>query len=340
MGRVNQMHIFYEVENFEQMNKTSRGYFEESLVSRIAWLYFIKGCTQREISERINISRMQVQRSISKSKKEGLVQIQIKDPCTRYFEIEDDLKTRFSLSEAIVTPTPQNKTETNEAIAKAAADYLLRHVSDNQIIGVGWGTTLQNMTRFVKGKTLTNSRIVSLIGGWTKMTKESPHEIAYNLADALKTPCYYISAPAIADSLKSRSVITAEKSVHQILEIAKASDIAVLGIGNANTDSSLVKSGYLSADEIKQLRTSGAVGDICAQFYDAEGHPLDHEYMDRVIGLNLQDLKKIRIVIGIAAGSGKTAAICGALKGDLLDVLITDEQTAKVVLDVRTGDSK
>jgi DNA-binding transcriptional regulator LsrR (DeoR family) len=133
---------------------------------------------------------MQVQRSISKSKKEGLVQIQIKDPCTRYFEIEDDLKTRFSLSEAIVTPTPQNKAETNEAIAKAAADYLLRHVSDNQIIGVGWGTTLQNMTRFVKGKTLTNSRIVSLIGGWTKMTKESPHKIAYNLADALKIPCY------------------------------------------------------------------------------------------------------------------------------------------------------
>ena len=172
------------------------------------------------------------------------------------------------------------------------------------------------------------------------MTKESPHEIANNLADALKTPCYYISAPAIADSLTSRSVITAEKSVHQILEIGKASDMAVLGIGNADTDSSLVKSGYLSAEEIRQLRRSGAVGDICAQFYDPEGFPIEHEYMDRVIGMNLQDLKKINMVIGIAGGSRKTAAISGALKGELLDVLITDEQTAKAVLGGPTGDSK
>jgi DNA-binding transcriptional regulator LsrR (DeoR family) len=62
--------------------------------------------------------------------------------------------------------------------------------------------------------------------------------------------------------------------------------------------------------------------------------------MDRVIGLNLQDLKKIKIVIGIAEGSGKTAAICGALKGELLNVLITDEQTAKAVLGSPAGDLK
>lgn len=321
------------------MNKTAGGFFEKSLVSRIAWLYFIKGCTQQEISERINISRMQVQRSVSKSKKEGLVQIKINDPSTSCFEIEDDLKTQFSLSEAIVTPNCQNKNETKEAVAKTAADYLLSRVADNQIIGVGWGTTLQKMTRFVKGKTLSNSRIVSLIGGWTKMTKESSNEIAFNLADALKIPCYYLSAPAIADSLTSRSVITAEKSIHQILEIAKASDVAVLGIGNANTDSSLVKTGYISSGEIKQLRTSGAVGEICSQFYDSEGHPVDHEYMDRVIGLNLQDLKKIKMVIGIAEGSGKMAAISGALKGGLLKVLITDEKTAKAVLAGPTDDS-
>jgi DNA-binding transcriptional regulator LsrR (DeoR family) len=62
--------------------------------------------------------------------------------------------------------------------------------------------------------------------------------------------------------------------------------------------------------------------------------------MKRVIGLNLQDLKKIEIVIGIAAGSDKTAAICGALKGELLNVLITDEITAKAVLASPTADSR
>ena len=81
---------------FEQMNgNTGTGtgrFLEKNLVSRIAWLYFIKGFTQHQVSQRLNISRMQVQRSISKSKKEGLVRIQINDPRTTCFEIEDDLK--------------------------------------------------------------------------------------------------------------------------------------------------------------------------------------------------------------------------------------------------------
>ena len=113
---------------FEQMNgKVSPGRFlEKNLVSRIAWLYFIKGFTQHEISKRLNISRMQVQRSISKSKKEGLVQIKIVDPLTSCFELEEDIKSRFSLSNAIVTPSPDDKDGIKRALGKASAEFLLR----------------------------------------------------------------------------------------------------------------------------------------------------------------------------------------------------------------------
>lgn len=91
------------------MNDITGRFRNNDLVSRIAWLYFIKGFTQHEVSQRLNLSRMKVQRSISKSKKDGLVRIQINDPRTSCFEIEDDLKSRFSLVDAVVVPTPQEK---------------------------------------------------------------------------------------------------------------------------------------------------------------------------------------------------------------------------------------
>jgi DNA-binding transcriptional regulator LsrR (DeoR family) len=332
MGRATQMFTFHQSGGSEQMNDISGRFSNTDLVSRIAWLYFIKGFTQHEVSQRLSISRMQVQRNLSKAKKDGLVRIEINDPRTTCFEIEDDLKARFSLVDAVVVPTPQEKNGIKNALGNAAAAYLLRHVSDNQVIGVGWGTTLNKMTRFINEKPRQNLRIVSLVGGSGKKAEESPYEVAFKFADALKAPCYYISAPAIVDSPASRSILVAEKSVNHTLNIAKSSDIAVLGIGNADKDSTLIEAGLLSSKEIKKLRTKGAVGDICAHFYSRQGQPVDQDYENRVIGLGIQDLRKINTVIGIAGGKNKVAAIFGALTGRLVDVLVSDEQTAQGIL--------
>ena len=110
------------------MNENAGRFLEKNLVSRIAWLYFVKHFTQHEISEQLNISRMQVQRSLSKSKKDGLVQIKIIDPLTSCFELEEDLKSRFSLFDAIVIPTPDDKDGIKGALGKAAAEYLFRYL--------------------------------------------------------------------------------------------------------------------------------------------------------------------------------------------------------------------
>ncbi len=313
------------------MNRIRR-LVESDLVSRIAWLYFMKGHTQRDISEMLGLSRMQVQRSISKSKTTGLVQIQIVDPLTTCFEKEDKLKTHFPLIDVVVIPTPDDKGKLKESLGKVAAGYLLRKVRDNQVIGVGWGTTLHEITKFVSRKPLTDSHVVSLIGGWTKRADESPFEVAGKVANALNIDCYYISAPAVADSPRSRSIIASETSVNQTLKMARKSDVAILGIGNAGGGSSLVKAGIVSPEEIKQLRDMGAVGDICAQFFNQEGVAVESGYMKRVIGVSLEDLKKIGMVIGVAGGENKKEAIRGALRGGYLNALITDEETAMGIL--------
>ena len=78
-----------------------------------------------------------------------------------------------------------------------------------------------------------------------------------------------------------------------------------------------------------RLRGLGAVGDICLRFFDADGHMVDTELHDRVLGISSEDLLAVPRKVGIAGGSRKLAAIRGAALGGWIDVLITDLATAR-----------
>lgn len=324
---------------FEQMHKLIDD-SEKKLISRIAWLYFVKGHTQQQIADSLGLSRMKVQRGIVKSKKIGLVEIHIRDPLTTCFEKEADLIDRFALLDARVIPTPQDSQLCKEAVGKTAANYLLQKVHDNQVIGAGWGTTLRETTRFIAlKKPVKGVRVVSLTGGWTRPQSDSPYELTTKLAEALNAECFNIAAPVVADSVKSQKIITDEKSIKQILQMAKQADLAIIGIGNAaiSASASLTQAGYVTPDEVRRLRDRGAVGDILGYFYDRKGRPMHDSFNERVIGIGLEGLKQLKVVIGVAGGREKAQAIFGALRGKYLNILITDEETAQAILNLNSN---
>ena len=74
------------------------------------------------------------------------------------------------------------------------------------------------------------------------------------------------------------------------------------------------------------------MGDVLARALDAEGNPLDHPLNRRVIGLELEALRRIPTVIAVAGGVAKAPAIRAALRGGYVDVLVTDAEAAAAVL--------
>jgi DNA-binding transcriptional regulator LsrR (DeoR family) len=80
--------------------------------------------------------------------------------------------------------------------------------------------------------------------------------------------------------------------------------------------------------ELKNLSERGAVGDICLRFFDAAGKPVSTPLNRRIISIELEQLRRVKRVVGVAGGRRKTVAIRGALQGRLVNVLITDAQTA------------
>ncbi len=83
------------------------------------------------------------------------------------------------------------------------------------------------------------------------------------------------------------------------------------------------------ADSVKKL---GAVGDLLAKPFNQKGKFLKPRFANCTIRINFKSLKRIPLVVGIAGGRTKSAAILGALHSGYLNTLITDEATAKKVL--------
>jgi DNA-binding transcriptional regulator LsrR (DeoR family) len=109
--------------------------------------------------------------------------------------------------------------------------------------------------------------------------------------------------------------------------------VALVGVGApASEVYSLLRAGYLDQARWVELRSQGVVGDVCARHYDAQGKELDIDLNRRIVGIELQDLHTIERVIGVAGGEAKAPAVLGALRGGHVNVLVTDDATARRVL--------
>jgi DNA-binding transcriptional regulator LsrR (DeoR family) len=93
--------------------------------------------------------------------------------------------------------------------------------------------------------------------------------------------------------------------------------------------------GYLTREELEQIRADGIVGDVAGLHYNIEGQILmDHWLNQRIVAISAASLAKIPEVIAVAGGASKGESIFAALRGGHMHTLITDDQAARRVLEL------
>jgi deoxyribonucleoside regulator len=112
--------------------------------------------------------------------------------------------------------------------------------------------------------------------------------------------------------------------------------VICFGIGAVSSESVLVTSGYLSPREAEALIAKGAVGDILSRYINAKGEIVDIELDSRTIGLDLASCGNRELSIAVGTGRAKHAAILACLKARHINVLVTDEQAARYLMEVTT----
>lgn len=311
--------------------------YKNALLAKIAFLYYNEGKNQQEISREVGIARPAISKMLNEARENNIVEIRVKHPWTS-FSLEQELVRRFGLKEARVIIGPDEHSDCSmEDLGRIAADYFNSVVQPDSIIGISWGRALREMLLSLKNRDYPEARVVQLIGasGSEIVSTDGPR-YAQMLAEKLNCPSYYLHVPLVVESEAVRDSLLQDIRIRSTLEHARQANIAFVGIGyTGDMDNySLLRTGYISKEDLQVLLAEGAVGDICARHFDQNGNYLDTDFDRRTIGISLEELREIDTVVGLSGSKIKAPAVYGALKGAYLNVLITDAVTALELIDL------
>lgn len=305
------------------------------LLSRISKLYYEQKLTQQEIADRLCLSRPKVSRLLQQALDEGIVQITVLAPPGMHNELEDQLEQRFDLREAVVVEVhnPTSQESVSRQIGTAAASYLQRTLQDDDIIGIFWGMTLNALVTALQPCEATNLHVVQMIGGLgPPEAEEHATELCRRMSRLLNSKLTLLPVPGLVDNPAHKAVFLSDTYVRNAFELFSKITVAYIGIGSASPTSFIMQNGILSQAELEELHRLGAVGETALRFFDAHGQAVPSAVDDRVIGITLEELKRIPRVVGMAGGPEKEAVVRAALEGALVDVLITDHVLAARLL--------
>ena len=303
-------------------------------VIEAAKLYYLLDYNQNEIAKMLGVSRPTVSRLLQQAKSDGIVQINIMDPTEDVENLGKQLEKRFNLKKAVVASIPQYDDHIiKNYLGEKAAAYLDVIVKDDDIIGVTWGTTIYHVATELKQKFVKNVKVVQLKGGVSYAeTNTYASETLYLFGKAYNTAPHNLPLPAIVDHVVVKQAMEADRHIRKILELGKQANIALFTMGPIKTDSLLFQLGYFTESDLESLYGK-AVGDICSRFFDKNGEICNESLNERTLGVNLDELRKKEYSILVSGGPNKIDGIYGALKGKYANVLITDQFTAKFLLD-------
>lgn len=306
------------------------------LLVEIAYMYYDEGAKQSEIGKRYNISRSLVSRYLKKAKEYGIVEILIHDEFLHpHYELEQKIKKEFSLKDVICVESTNNRLAQKRRVANAAAKYLLKQLKNYDIVAVTGGTTVDEVANVIISPTsYPNVTFVSMTGGFGGETKHiQANIICEKLATKLGAKAEYLYAPVLVDSYEAKKVFLSQTYIRKVLNTAKNADILLTGIGGFPSYSTLANA---HLDQILALtgdQYNNIVGDFCYNFIDEDGNLVDSKWHERVITLNIDEVKAIPNIIVVAEGEEKIKSIYAAIRAELIHVLITDKSTGTGLLE-------
>jgi DNA-binding transcriptional regulator LsrR (DeoR family) len=301
------------------------------LILRACQLHYREGRSHIEIGKRLGVSRFQVARLLRRGLDEGYVIIKILEPSGLHADLERALEARYGIATAIVVDDDgQGVAELRRRVADAAGRLLVEMAADGMALGISLGQTMQDLVEQLPDRIPHQTDVVQLIGG-------TP--LAVDLAARFGTQPSVMYAPALVGGADVRGSLLGDATINATFERFRELNVAFVGIGSvAEPDTSrLVYGGALGPEEVERLRAEGAVGDVIAYLFDADGTVVESGLEDRMVAIGLDDLLRVPRRVGVAAGIEKAAAIRGALRGGFVNVLVTDSSVAEILCDLREG---
>lgn len=306
------------------------------LCMQASMLYYQDGLTQEEIGERLGYSRIKINRVLSKARELGILEIRVKVPRGWHLELENKLINAFGLRDAVIASSTLEGRSLESALAAGAATWLSSRLKPGMRVGLGIGRTVSRLPETFHVDRRVDCTFIEVVGSvyaqdWDRF------DVTSRMAELAGGSRETLRAPGIVTDPDLGILLAKEPSVVAALNRARESDIVIQSVGPVDTDAILFQSGVLGPDDLDKLLRRGAVGDALAYYYDIHGNRIECRTDSNVIGIDLDDLRRIPMSVLVAGGENKVDPIVGALRGGYFNVLVTDETTARSVLEAQDG---
>ncbi len=308
---------------------------QHELLAMVASMYYEQDMTQTAIADELGLSRVKVYRLLKEAKEAGIAKIVIDWPVKRDKALEEALRDSFGLKEALVLQsTGDHRSRSLQRLGKLGAFFLEQILQHSLTMAICLGRATYEVINAIRPDLQANVQVAQAVGSVPHTLHEHDSSmLARQLAQKLGGEAIYLSSPAMVDSVEAATVIRRQSQIRRTLTVAREADVALIGIGNLDPSTSgFVRAGFIDPDELQNLIRQGAVGDIAWQIFTIDGQLYPCESNQRVIGLTLDELRQIPTTVAVAMGPEKIQAILGGLRTGVINVLCTDDETARAVL--------
>ena len=306
---------------------------EQQAIERVALLYYQDNLTQEEIAARLSTSRSRVVRLLQEARRRGVVQIRVIAAPASYIELERKLEARFNLRQVRVAASGRTHAETLAAVGVEAANWVVDVLKPGDTMVLSSGRSIGALVDAMPTLNLPNAKLVEMQGVVSLPSALPAFGTDYlvaQLAQKLNAQYRMLPVPQHLNSASLVSALLSDERIRSTLELATHADFVVVGIGGIDPPSPTLPP--VAPEALAALRAHGAVGEISAQFFDADGQPCSSELDERLVGLKLAEMMSVPVRTAIAFGPEKVVAIAAALTGRLVNVLVTDRDTASALL--------
>lgn len=307
-----------------------------AIYSQVAHMYYELGITQPEIAKKLYFSRSKVSRILQKARDIGVVDIKVKHYLSRVRSYESELTAHFGVRNPIVLTSFEADRTSNamEGMTNYAAVYISDKLKGDCVFGITGSHNVTGTVHMLKKQHECNLKVVQTIGA--SINQDMSAELVEFLANTFGGKAYFLNTPVYVDDLVVKDKLMQDPTVAEAMRLMKKCDLILMSIGTFDVNGNMPNWwGYMTEKHRKELDRLGAVGSICAQFFDIDGNWIDCDWNRKCISIPWRNLKAAKERIVIAHGPSKIRGILGALRGGLIDVLVTDTITAAAVLELQ-----
>ncbi len=310
----------------------ARGPAHLVLSASVARRYYLDGRSKVEIAEEFALSRFKVARLLEDARTSGLVRIEIGHPGVIDVELSSQLMRTLGLTHCVVTDTPDDHPASlREHLGAAAAELLTEVVTPDDVLGLSWARSVSAMATALQG--LATVPVVQLTGALARPgVDDSSIELVREVARVSGGPAYFFYAPmAVPDAATARALRRQPEVARAFSRIGTVT-IALAGVGAWAPEQSTLYDATGEAERVA-LAERGVCAEISGVLVDAAGEPVRSALTDRMIGITAEQMRAVREVIAIVYGTAKVGAVLAAVRGGLVDSLVTHSTLATALIE-------